>query len=81
LQAPNSLVISDEIAKKFFGNQPALNKIIHINSSTNGEFDFKVTGVYRPSDKPTQIDARFFMSIPGWEYGTIHQPTNGHGQQ
>ena len=65
LQEPNSLVLSDEIAKKFFGNQPALNKVIHINSNTNGEYDFKVTGVYRPSAKPTQIDARFFLSIPG----------------
>ncbi|HZJ58793.1 MAG TPA: ABC transporter permease [Chitinophagaceae bacterium] len=65
LQGPNSLVLSEDIAKKFFGNQPALNKIIHINSNTNGENDFRVTGVYRPSDKPTQIDARFFMSIPG----------------
>ena len=64
LQEPNSLVLSEEIAKKFFGNQPALNKSIHINSNTNGEFDFKVTGVYRPA-KPTQIDARFFLSIPG----------------
>src|SRR6185295_19356724 len=64
LKEPNSLVLSEEIAKKFFGNQPALNKSIHINSNTNGEFDFKVTGVYRPA-KPTQIDARFFLSIPG----------------
>jgi putative ABC transport system permease protein len=65
LQEPNTLVLNEEIAKKFFGNQPALNKVIHINSNTNGEFDFRVTGVYRPSVKPTQIDARFFLSIPG----------------
>lgn len=65
LQEPNSLVLSEEIAKKFFGKQPALNKIIHVNSNTNGEFDFRVTGVYRPSAKPTQIDARFFVSIAG----------------
>jgi putative ABC transport system permease protein len=65
LQEPNSLVVSEEMAKKFFGNGPALNKVIHINSTTNGEYDFKVTGVYRPFDKPTQIDARFFISIAG----------------
>ncbi len=65
LQEPNSLVLSEEIAKKFFGNQPALNKIIHINSNTNGENDFRVTGVFRPFDKPTQIDARFFVSVAG----------------
>lgn len=65
LQEPNSLVISEDLSKKFFGNQSALNKVIHINSNTNGEFDFKVTGVYRPLDKPTQIDAKFFISVAG----------------
>ena len=65
LKEPNTIVLSEEIAKKFFGDQPALNKVIHVNSNTNGEFDFKVTGVYRPVDKPSQIDARFFISVPG----------------
>jgi len=65
LKDPNTLVLSEEIAKKFFGSEPALNKIIHINSNTNGEHDFKVTGVFRPIDKPSQIDARFFLSFAG----------------
>ena len=65
LKEPNSIVLSEDIAKKFFGDQPALNKLIHINSNTDGEHDFKVTGVFRPFDKPSQIDARFFLSIPG----------------
>ncbi len=62
---PNSLVLSEEIAQKIFGKESALNKIIHISSSTNGDFDFKVTGVFTPSKHPTHIDARFFMSIAG----------------
>ncbi len=70
LKEPNTIVLSEEIAKKFFGNQPALNKVIHVNSNTNGEFDFKITGVYRAVDKPSQIDARFFISVPG---GNIEQ--------
>jgi putative ABC transport system permease protein len=70
LKDPNTIVVSEEIAKKFFGNQPALNRIIHVNSNTNGEYDFKVTGVYRPMNKPSQIDARFFISVPG---GNIEQ--------
>jgi putative ABC transport system permease protein len=65
LKEPNTIVLKEEIARKLFGNQPALNKVIHVNSNTNGEFDFKVSGVYEPFDKPSQIDARFFMSIPG----------------
>jgi len=65
LTEPNTIVISEEIAKKFFGNESALNKIIHINSSTNGEYNFIVKGVFRPINKPSQIDARFFLSIAG----------------
>jgi putative ABC transport system permease protein len=65
LKEPNSMVISEEIAKKFFGEGPALNKVIHVNSNTNGESDCKVTGVFRPIGKPTQFDGRFFLSIPG----------------
>ena len=65
LNNPNTVVLSDEIAKKLFGNQPALNKVIHISSSTNGDHDFLVTGVFKPINKPSHIDARFFMSMMG----------------
>ena len=65
LQQPNTVVLSEEIANKIFGKEPALNKVIRINSSTNGDHDFKVTGVFTPGITPTHIDARFIMSIPG----------------
>ncbi|MCH5684063.1 ABC transporter permease [Niabella sp. W65] len=44
LEEPNTIVLSEEISKKLFGNLPALNRVIHINSNTNGEYDFKVSG-------------------------------------
>jgi putative ABC transport system permease protein len=65
LDAPNSVVINEEIAQKLFGQEPALNKIIKISSNTNGDTVFTVTGVFRPSKKPTQIDVRFFLSMKG----------------
>ena len=65
LNNPNSVVISEEIAKKIFDNQPALNKVIHISSSTNGDHDFQVTGVFKPIEKPSHIDGRFFLSTMG----------------
>ena len=65
LSNPNTIVLNDEIARKIFGEQPALNKVIHISSSTNGDHDFLVTGVFKPIDKPSHIDARFFMSMVG----------------
>ncbi len=69
LNNPNSVVLSEEIARKIFGKEPALNKTLHINSTTNGEFDFKVTGVFMPSKTPSHIDARFIMSMQGGELG------------
>ena len=65
LTNPNSLVVSEEIAKKIFGKEQALDKIVRVTSSTNGDFDFRITGVFRPSKSPTHIDARFFLSVNG----------------
>jgi putative ABC transport system permease protein len=65
LDNPNTIVINEEIAKKLFDNEPALNKVIHVSSSTNGDHDFLVTGVFKPINKPSHIDGRFFMSMMG----------------
>ncbi len=65
LNNPNSIVLSEEIAKKIFGSRPALNKLIRISSSSNGDHDFVVTGVFRSNDQPSHIDSRFFMSMKG----------------
>lgn len=67
LNEPRTVVLSEEIAAKFFGRQPALNKLIRISSSSNGDNDFLVTGVFRPINKPSHIDGRFFMSMKGGE--------------
>jgi len=73
LTEPNSVVLSEEIAQKLFGKQSALDKIIHISSSTNGDHDYKVTGVYKPAPAPSHIDARFILSLKG---GDLEQFTN-----
>ncbi len=65
LSNPNTVVISEDIARDFFGNNPALNKVLHVSSSTNGDHDFLITGVFKPIEKPSHIDGRFFMSTMG----------------
>ncbi|MBK8561921.1 MAG: ABC transporter permease [Saprospiraceae bacterium] len=65
LRNPKSIVLSAEIAQKIFGVEPALNKVIHVESNTNGDGDYLVTGVFKPSTMPSHIDARFFMSYIG----------------
>lgn len=69
LNEPNTVVLSDEIAKKLFGNEPALKKVIHINSNTNGEYNLKITGVFQSIATPSHIDARFIMSLKGGSMG------------
>ncbi len=49
LVEPNTVVISEDIAHKIFGKESVINKLIRISSSTNGDHDFKVTGVFKPS--------------------------------
>ena len=65
LTEPNTVVLSEEIAQKIFGNERALNKVVRISSSTNGDSTFKVTGVFKTPAVPSHIDARFIMSFKG----------------
>lgn len=75
LNDPNTVVISDEIARKLFGKEPAENRIIRISSNTNGDHDFRVTGVFKPVISPSHIEGRFFMSMNG---GDIEQYIKSH---
>jgi len=45
LSDPFSVMMTEEIAKKYFGNEDPMNKVIRINMGNY--FDFKVTGVYK----------------------------------
>ncbi|GAB3967804.1 ABC transporter permease [Spirosoma terrae] len=63
----HSVVLSEEIARKLFGNTPALNKLIRISGTSGNGEDFKVTGVYRDESARSHIDARFFLPLSaGW---------------
>src|SRR5436190_835785 len=65
LLEPNSVVINEETAHKLFGNTSAINKIIWIRSSTNGDTSFRVTGVFSNPPGPSHLNARFFISFKG----------------
>lgn len=77
LNQPNTIVITEEIAHKMFGSAPALNKMIHVSSNTNGDGDYIVTGVFRPDIAPSHIDGRFFINIYSGRMGQhIRSNTN-----
>ncbi|KAA9035471.1 FtsX-like permease family protein [Ginsengibacter hankyongi] len=43
LKEPFSVMMSEDVAKKYFGNEDPMNKVLRANN----QFDVKVTGVYR----------------------------------
>ncbi|UJH90991.1 ABC transporter permease [Antarcticibacterium sp. 1MA-6-2] len=65
LAAPNTVVVTEEIARKMFGNDSALGKQIRVSSSTNGDHDYTISGVFKPHKNPSHINARFFLSVEG----------------
>ncbi|HZY78844.1 MAG TPA: ABC transporter permease [Cyclobacteriaceae bacterium] len=66
LTQPNSVVISDKMARRLFGNNTALDKVISIAQGGTPN-DFRVTGVFR-EERRSHIQANFFTSINsnGW---------------
>jgi putative ABC transport system permease protein len=60
LQAPNSVVLTERTARKYFGNQPALGKTLRLN----GEANLTVTGVLKdlPPNSHLQFDALLSFS-------------------
>jgi len=61
LAQPNSIVLSESLARKFFGEEPALDKVITV--SQGGKLDdYKVTGVFKERSN-SHIKANFFTSI------------------
>jgi putative ABC transport system permease protein len=62
----NSVVISETLAKKLFGNGEALNKVISI-SQAGPAADFRVTGVFQDGNK-SHLMPHFFTSMTstGW---------------
>ncbi|MCW8849826.1 MAG: ABC transporter permease [Melioribacteraceae bacterium] len=58
LREPYSIVISEELAEKYFGKEDALGKILTINN----KYDFKVTGLIEKI--PLNASFRFQAAIP-----------------
>ena len=66
LREPNTMVISEKLVKKYFGEEDPIGKMMDLN----GRFSFKVTGILQnlPTNSHQKIEALFsFASFPeGW---------------
>jgi len=72
LVKPNSLVITEEIAEKYFGNEDPLGKDLRVNIDSL----FKVTGVMENVPKTSHIRPDFFAS-----FSTLKLEPSGNAAQ
>lgn len=65
LKAPNTMVINEDLAKKYFGDEPALDKSLSIG---NDKSEYLVTGVIRnvPSNSHLKFNAILSSSSFPW---------------
>jgi putative ABC transport system permease protein len=59
LSEPYSIMLTEEIAKKYFGNEEPLNKMVRLDN----EFNFKVTGVYKDLPANTHLHPKILLSF------------------
>ena len=59
LREPNTLVITQSLAKKYFGNLDPMGRTINLNNLTEA----KITGVLADPPKTTNTDIQLFISI------------------
>ncbi|MCY7359232.1 MAG: ABC transporter permease [Rudanella sp.] len=78
LTAPNSIVLSEPVARNLFGTAPALNGLVKVGGSTGKGETFRVTGVYRDESGRSHIDARFFVPMSAGITGDMLREQKGN---
>lgn len=69
----NTCVLSANVARKLFGGKPALDNLIVVNATDT----FRVTGVLKPYEGKSHVDADLYMSLNsgGWGDYTLRETT------
>jgi putative ABC transport system permease protein len=59
LADPYSVILTEDIAKRYFGNADPVNKVIRLYN----QFNFKVTGIFRPLPEAAHLHPRILLSF------------------
>ncbi len=59
LNDPYSVMLTEDVAKKYFGNDDPINKVIRMDN----QFDFKVTGIYKNFPSNSHIHPNIMVSF------------------
>lgn len=60
LSEPFSVMLTEEEAKKYFGNEEPMNKVLRVNN----QFDLKVTGIYKAFPTNAHLHPDMLISLP-----------------
>ncbi|MEM6865570.1 MAG: ABC transporter permease, partial [Bacteroidota bacterium] len=71
LSEPNTLVISETISKKYFGNSNPVGKVIYLNN--NNDTPFRINGVMQDFPSNSHLDYTFLITLKGVEFGEGEQ--------
>ncbi len=68
LYQPNTIVISEKVAYKIFGNENPIDKTISVEIPY-GKSDYTVKGVFKETEDKSHINAHIFLSMQNSEIG------------
>jgi putative ABC transport system permease protein len=68
LQEPNSIVISEAVATKFFGNENPVNNVLKVGLAF-GDFNYTIKGVIRNTRNRSHIPANLLLSMNNGDVG------------
>jgi len=60
LGEPFSVMLTEEVAKKYFGNDEPMNKVVRMNN----QFGLKVTGIFKPFPSNSHMHPEMLISFP-----------------
>jgi len=76
LTEPNSVILSEEVSDKLFGNEDPTGKQLSIGMPY-GNFNYTVKGVFKDENIKSHIPAHFFLSMRNGDVGTwVENQTN-----
>ena len=68
LNSPNTVVISEEIANKLFGNENPIDQIVNIEIPY-GKIDYTVKGVFHKTNNKSHLDPNLLLSMQNGDIG------------
>jgi putative ABC transport system permease protein len=68
LAEPNSILLTPDVARKYFGDADPMNKVVRMDNQIN----FKVTGIYKPFPSAAHLHPKLLLSFSTLNDSTVY---------